>query len=335
MAVPLVVVLGAGASRGAGDFVGASAPPLTLDLFDESQYGRLLETYDLAHQAGRYIARQQAGDTALALERALNELRLSTFSHHRHMAVAVPFYLQDLLHGVSDQLHRQAFRYDHLIEQLLRLPYVYFVTLNYDVLLDRRLASYYPLNSPWDYIEGNKNWALIKLHGSVNWYRKSIEPLDPASPPSDLDLYQGIDCLPPAASLQEIRNSTGGETDRYPVLALPEGPEDELVAPPTHINFIERELSSFHQFDLLVIGYSGLDEAVLGLLNRRRSDLRRMTIVNTGLATASEVLLRLQNAGVKAVWPSAFHGDFAEWADHGYLDKLVSEYDGPYSDFQR
>lgn len=44
--VPLVVVLGASASFGAGEDWGPMRPPLTVDLFDEEQYGRLLAEYD-------------------------------------------------------------------------------------------------------------------------------------------------------------------------------------------------------------------------------------------------------------------------------------------------
>src|SRR3954452_5256331 len=167
--VPLVVILGAGASRGAGDAWGDLRPPLTVDLFDEDDYGHLLQEYDLAHQAGRYIADECAGDDALSIEQVLHSLRHSEHVHHRRMAYSVPPYLQHLLHSVSEAHYRHVYRYDRLIERLLRLPYVCFMTLNYDVLLDRRLAAHHPLNDFEHYISEDKNWSLIKLHGSVNW----------------------------------------------------------------------------------------------------------------------------------------------------------------------
>jgi hypothetical protein len=88
--VPLVVVLGAGASPGANDYWADLRPPLTVDLFDEADYGDLLEKYDLAHQAGRYIADESSGDDALSIEQVLHALRHSEHSHHRRMAYAVP-----------------------------------------------------------------------------------------------------------------------------------------------------------------------------------------------------------------------------------------------------
>ena len=155
MAVPLVVILGAGASRGSADYAARLRPPLTIDLFDESVYGEQLRRYDLAHQAGRYITQERAMNGTLGLEQALHELRTSNFEHHRQMALAVPPYLQDLLHAVSEQHYSRALRYDRLIERLLRLDFVCFITLNYDLLLDRRLNALHRLATFDDYIT---NW---------------------------------------------------------------------------------------------------------------------------------------------------------------------------------
>jgi hypothetical protein len=70
--IPLIVILGAGASRGAGHFQdnyefpsAPEVPPLTVDLFSEQKYGPILREYDLAHQAGRFIERERAQDDAL------------------------------------------------------------------------------------------------------------------------------------------------------------------------------------------------------------------------------------------------------------------------------
>jgi hypothetical protein len=72
---------------------------------------------------------------------------------------------------------------------LLRLPYVCFVTLNYDVMLDRRLQGHHPLLSTFDdYISKDKNWSLVKLHGSVNWYHPLPTPYVPEMPPRDVQV---------------------------------------------------------------------------------------------------------------------------------------------------
>ncbi|HEX3040815.1 MAG TPA: hypothetical protein VHP56_01830 [Solirubrobacterales bacterium] len=330
--VPLVVILGAGASRGAGGAWGKLRPPLTVDLFDEYDYGDLLQEHDLAHQAGRYIAEECAGDDALSIEQVLHSLRHSEHVHHRRMAYSVPPYLQHLLHSVSEEHYRQVFRYDRLIERLLRLPHVCFMTLNYDVLLDRRLAAHHPLNDFEDYISEAKNWSLIKLHGSVNWVYEMSYPLDPYPPTEELRTQDHeLRCYAPEADLEKIRGPGDGR-DRYPALAIPEGPKDRLVLPSRHEWWITNRLRAAPNIDLLVIGYSGLDIEILKMLKAVDIPIRLRTFVNQSLMTAEEVRDRFDEAGLTAVWTETANGNFAEWEEAGGLDQLVRQFGGPYPD---
>jgi hypothetical protein len=327
--VPLVVVLGAGASLGAGVNWGNLPPPLTVDLFDEERYGPLLEEYELAHQAGRFIVDQRAGD-ALSLEQILHGLRTSEHEHHRRMAYAVPPYLQHLLHSVSATHYRQAFRYDRLIERLLQLPHVCFITLNYDVMLDRRLAAHHPLEDFEDYISEDKNWSLIKLHGSVNWVYRLSSYVEPYPPTDELQVNdQQMICRAPDASLKSIRGEFGGR-DYYPALALPEGSDDRLVLPFQHQRWVTRRLEAAPSMDLLIIGYSGLDLEVLKLLNATKTQVRLMTVVNQSEETAIVVRDRFREAGINPIWVETAYGDFGQWEEEGGLDHLVAQFGGPY-----
>lgn len=337
MGVPLVVILGAGASRGSGEYASLPQPPLTVDLFDENAYFDLLRTYDLAHLAGRYINEERRSDDALSLERALHGLRTSEFDHHRQMALAVPPYLQALLHTVSEQRYSDAFRYDRLVERLLRLGFVCFMTLNYDVLLDRRLNVLHRLSTFDDYISSDKNWWLIKPHGSVNWWHPSIQPFDPAAPAKNL-YWEGevFECEMPTASLSRIRGiEQGDETRRYPALAMPEGPDDRLVLPQQHVVHTRARLQSAHQIDLLVIGYSGLDTKVLDLLLSTEPNIRHLTIVDRDHRSANSVRERLREAGFTWVWQYLALGGFEDWVDGAGLNALVENFDGPYPDSER
>jgi hypothetical protein len=330
--VPLVVILGAGASRASGAYAPHGLPPpLTVDLFSESAYGEILASYDIAHQAGRFITHERDADEALALERVLHGLRVSDSAHHKHMAIAVPPYLQDLLHRVSTRHYSAAFRYDRLIERVLRLPYVFFLTLNYDVMLDRRLSGFHRLSTLDDYITRVKNWSLIKLHGSVNWFHRASRHYDPRLPPRDLEWDSSFGCAAPNAPLSDIREAPErGNTWHYPALALPEGPDDRLVLPKAHLDFLQGTLQTAQKIDVLVIGYSGLDQEVLSLLVRANSEVRRMTVVGRSYEGAVEVYQRFNEAGLGGLWPNVVSGDFKSWADGGGLNRLVDEYDGPY-----
>jgi len=338
--VPLVVILGAGASRGAGFFQdnvrlppAPEVPPLTVDLFSEEKYGPILREYDLAHQAGRFIEQERAQDDALGLETVLHRLSNSEYSHHRHMALAVPPYLQHLLFAVSQGLYSGALHYDRLIERLLCLPYVYFVSLNYDLLFDRRLSAHYQLKTLADYISNEKNWALIKPHGSVNWYHDS-EPYIPSKPPNNLTWNSGrFECTPPDASLEQIRDlrrSGPANSNRYPALAAPEGPDDRLVLPQEHQEFFYMGLHRARQIDILVIGYSALDCEVLRLISETRVKVRHITVVSQDQTVATVVLERIMQAGLNPVWSEVIDADFASWSKDGGLTRLVEEYNGPY-----
>jgi rhodanese-related sulfurtransferase len=55
-----------------------------------------------------------------------------------------------------------------------------------------------------------------------------------------------------------------------------------------------------------------------------------MTVVSRDRNEAQVVADRLRAAGIEAVWPKLFDGDFAAWADTGGPAQLVEEFDGPY-----
>jgi hypothetical protein len=328
MQPPLIVILGAGASASSGHYHWREGivPPLTVQLFDEADYEKQLVAHPLAQQAGRHINRRRAADDALALEQALRELATSDHAHHRLMALDVPLYLQDLLIAVSTELPAHAFRFDDLIESVLRLEQVFFLTLNYDLLLDRRLASFHPLRTFGDYVAEDKNWSLLKLHGSVNWYYRTEEPLDRSRPGPDLRWDpETIDCDPTEGSLERCR-----DTWSYPALALPEGPEDRLVMPALHQEFAEERLAAAREANLLVIGYSGLDGEVLALLGRSGIRVRKMTVVDRDADGARAVIARFAAAGIDPIWPAeTAERDFAVWSDGGGAGRLVAFHEEP------
>jgi hypothetical protein len=128
-----------------------------------------------------------------------------------------------------------------------------------------------------DYISEDKNWSLIKLHGSVNWVYQRSGPIDPYPPTDDLRTQdQELQCHPPSATLQAIRGHLDGR-DRYPALAIPEGPEDRLVLPSRHQWWIKQRLEAAPNIDLLVIGYSGLDVEALKLIESTKTPVRLMS----------------------------------------------------------
>ncbi len=109
-----------------------------------------------------------------SLEKVLSAISETSKLHRAAQLVEVPLYLTDLFWKASEYA-TPPINYTFLIDQLLdRYDKVAFITLNYDLLLDRALSertyggpSFTGMRS---YVRDT--WALVKLHGSVNWGRR-------------------------------------------------------------------------------------------------------------------------------------------------------------------
>ncbi len=173
-----------------------------------------------------------------------------------------------------------------------------FLTLNYDTLLDTRFAEYAPLNAgdrDW-YVANKRRWSLIKLHGSVNWgWALPFIDGDASLPRNSTEAFnhivshyveQGfpefnIDDIQVFRMGQELRTTRWdaeftNTAVYYPALAMPLGPGDTLVCPSSHTRAANEALTRSDGLNLLVIGYSGLDDEVLRLLSESGNSIRRL-----------------------------------------------------------
>jgi hypothetical protein len=351
MAKSLFVVLGAGASFDcASDAVAKDLdlrPPLVTQLFDKG-FQDVLHAYPLAEQVAPDI-RVAVESGQVALEKyLLEELRDSPHEHLRRRYQAVPLYLQHLFYEVSGEYTKHPDNYDRLITEALRLDRVTFVTLNYDTLLDGRLAIDGSIESLSDYIHPQRRWSLIKLHGSINWGRHvngaTVErpsilvsgaqrarrtfARDFAALGEEVDLDPDIELR--SGDLEEMRADwrrapatrpfgvgVGGEVGElyFPALAAPLGEADEIVCRDDHVTHLKQQLASVQGVNLLVIGYSGIDREVLELLRSAGKPVRSLRVVN-GEFDASYATLNVlarELSFVPAV-EMAFNGGFNDFA---------------------
>jgi hypothetical protein len=79
----------------------------------------------------------------------------------------------------------------------------------------------------------------------------------------------------------------------YPALSVPLGPEDEIVCPPEHQEFVRSLLADVGAIDVLVVGYSAFDQTVLNLLADAAKEIRSLYVVNADLESAVEVTRRM------------------------------------------
>jgi hypothetical protein len=331
----IVVVTGAGASYDCVSEPAGPPPPLTKDLFAE-RYAVILDRYPLVRQAAGDIrnAMRQTGEDAIALEDFLRErMAASSSPYTQRRYRQVPLYLQEVLSSAS-RYTAEPDNYNVLVNAALETDEALFLTLNYDILLDGRFAEYHALNDLDGYVDAER-WSLVKLHGSVNWgwplelleMHSSLSRggLDTANQVIDDYAIAGFpqfDNDEIALRPQDDLASRRWETSEmaaiyYPALAVPLGSADELVCPSKHVDAARHSLDRMDGLNLLVIGYSGLDQEVLGLFKESGNSIRRMLVAN-GEGMGQPAAERIAGAFGQKTLPD-------EWASqHGFSTLVQS-----------
>jgi hypothetical protein len=323
--------LGVSTSTGSDRLIPAKdlRPPLVTELFDP-RFAGILNKYPIAQMAASDIRKRR--HTPIAIEEFLREqYRDSTNALDQRKFHAVHWYLQDLLWSISKFFTSHPDNYDRLISGCLRLPRVIFITLNYDTLLDDRLRIVQPIDSMGDYTPADENWGLVKLHGSVDW---GIPIQGPAmggrqivfnSPPK-IHLSDHIVLRRPGAnSIEDIRLEQAGSQWFYPALSVPVGTRDEFSCPDAHIGYLRNAMAAQDGLDVLMLGYSALDEEVLTLFKGSGQSLRSLVAVNADRPSANVAYQRVVSvlgkpSGINQVYDRSF-ADFVGTDD---LDSYIS-----------
>jgi hypothetical protein len=323
----LIVVIGAGASfdcahtntRPIGDLL---PPPLVADLF-QPNHMKLLDEYPLAHAAAtdilgiKHEVANHSGEKrpTFNLEKYLRtQLKEAADPHVREQFWTLPYYFQHLLLNRSREFAPHVENYVRLVNALLTLPSVLWVTFNYDTLLDNVLERFAAprVHKIDDYIS-NPRSRLVKLHGSVNWGVR-LEGIRTTDFGSDADLIGAVttmladgsldmradqpELLPnrAAADISTVRRK--GAEAFYPAISVPLGEDDEFSCPTSHVEHLTKHLDQQvvgYGLDMLIIGYSCLDKSLLTLLRESSNRIRSLTIVNGSERFAREAYARLQH----------------------------------------
>lgn len=287
--------------------------------------------YPQAQAAAPVIRR--AGEEALAIEEWIREnYRDSDRPEEKIKFLSITYYLQELLLDVSNQYEHQPDNYDLLIRDLFESQeHVVFISLNYDLLLDRRLNSLEApgLNSMDGYARPGRRWSLIKVHGSVNWGRAKDPNFhaSPTAPPADLlehveseIIYTGLD-----GDISDMRRGQVGTNllALFPALAVPTGGEYELVCPSEHASFLGETLENAEGIDLLSIGYSGIDEQVATLITESGTPIRSLFVVDRNRENAVQVEQRLANALGLGFLPGVYEEGFESFVAGSALRRYL------------
>ncbi len=277
------VILGAGASH---DIAGEGSPlinsdfqpPLALDLFDIARHPAYWNV--MQHYNGAAVLSQELAPLILSGEISI-EKELRRYAEHKDERIRqnfkhIPAYLRDLLFRASTEYTHVPSSYMRLIIKLLAdYPHdVLFITLNYDNLLEsalERFDSRLQFRGIEEYVADGRQAMVVKLHGSINWFRRlpGGKGAQWNSTVADLDISEKV----PEGSIliadkvhtvgQEIRD----EHKLYPILTAPLAGKGliDVVCPESHATAAKQFMNTCGKF--LIIGTSGLDDDLLSLLN--------------------------------------------------------------------
>lgn len=342
----LTVIIGAGASYdcvereigGIANFDDDYRPPRTNELFQQRRgFSAILNKYPKVRAAAAEIRTKLAteGTSVEKLLKQLNEERGDTFKAEFR---EIPLYLQELLGEVSvNFLHDGSeTKFTTLVRNIARFPFshVMFLTLNYDLLLERTLERVYThqFKYPDAYTPNEKNWSLIKIHGSANWGKNVLNKNcnksagDAAAVlasvgEEELELSQEIIML----SSHQDRIVRGNFY--YPALAVPVEGKSDFVCPPEHVHHMQDFLGKCSSF--LIIGFSALDDDLLNQLQLIKR-VENLMIVNGSKKFAEEALQRL-SIFHKGFWPenltkreqAIYGGGFSLFADSSHFANFL------------
>jgi hypothetical protein len=308
----LTVILGAGASCDSVSIPVSATnnkykPPLTNRIFEgRPEFQSILDRYPKARALASTIAVRI--NQGVPLEAMLRTFRDSKEEHEVRGFMQIPLYLQELFGEISINYTSEPVNYGYLVNRLMRsdMDEVAFVTLNYDLLLEKSLAEIHfgPKQKWWPsqfrfYLERGRKWFLVKLHGSVNWGRRmTVRPPDHS--------HQGLlacvdqfalkldEVLDPEIHLvQSHQKRWGGSAFFYPAISVPVEGKYQFVCPPDHVDALRSFLRSCQNF--LIIGISGRDEDLVDLLKENITDCAAVGIVEGSPNAAEEVARRFEH----------------------------------------
>lgn len=339
----LMVVFGAGASydsipsRPPKSYPTTSMPfrlPLGNELFDDrSDFVR-----DMSHfpRCQPIISLLQNLPPDGSVERVLATLQAEAEDYpERHSQLAsIRFYLHLMLWNCElhwKKVARGITNYKTLLDQVERWrkprDQICLVTFNYDTMLEDTLPMVgVTIQGLSDYI-ANKNYKLIKLHGSVNWAREVGTRIENVPQRDVLDVaHELIDRAADLTVTQRYRMVTErpiGKSDDlalFPAIAIPVESKSDYECPPDHLDIFRTCIPEVTK--LLIIGWRATEITFLQLLAENfRQDVRTMVVAGSSKG-AEEIIRRLDQARIGGQFHASV-GGFTDFVKNREADEFL------------
>jgi hypothetical protein len=293
IAVVLLVVFGAGSSYDSVPHLPAplpshverlweDRPPLANQLFDtRTIFVELMEQFKDCQPLVPLL--RQPG---ISIEKKLAEFReqSSTFPQAQRELNAIRFYLHFALWDCQDRWrtrHKGITNFATLLREVERWRFekkeqVCFVTFNYDTMLEEAMSHFLRLHvGTMDSYITLPDYALFKLHGSINW---GLEVDSIAHPGNNVPYpYQNlIQIVTPGSHFltkkyrkcDRVMSSAADRVVLFPALSIPVEKKDEFSCPAEHITALEGLLPRVTK--IITIGWRATEAEFLRMLKFSR-----------------------------------------------------------------
>ena len=357
-----MVVLGAGASY---DAVNESVmsydsnwrPPLTIDLFQNRPVFNsvLLEMYPQAIPVAQHL-RERLDRPQANLEAELASLIEQSKRYQPLVSelLAARFYIQWVISEAGKAVGSVGMtNYASLVRKLdiwrhgLDEPVLY-VTFNYDTLIEDafRSALGMRMSSLAEYVSSNRA-KLVKLHGSVHWYREITVEIARSKPvmskdelrtavieqAADLQVSDDVTVMYVPGRVQTTRGRPEYTPNLlYPAIAVPVEAKPRYECPSSHLQALTELLPSVDR--VLTIGWKGQEEGFLELMRTHLPANVHGHVVGNDPTRAEAVRQHLEERTGITQWTGVSHGGFSSFVRGEELSNLL-ELRGPVSSPER
>lgn len=338
------VILGAGASfdikdNGAPFIDKEWQPPLAKQLFDIEKHNCYWDILD-KYPGAKYLTQLLSpiiSSEQISIEKALGKYAEHPDPQIREHYKHIPAYLRDLIFQATNNYTPIPSNYIRLVTELIsEHPHnTLFIVLNYDNLLESALTCYdprrYKFSETRDYMIDDRQAKVLKLHGSVNWFRKistnNIQNWFEAV--TKFDIFSPL--LTNEILIKDNVISVSDPTEEgfyYPIITAPIANKGLLnsTCPDAHIEKAKEFLSTCRKF--LIIGNSGLDIDLLELIdssiNSRVTPFIHLVDYFKGADNANSQYQR----GIKAFRGQLIEENICKEGFRVYLNKKIHSFCG-------
>jgi hypothetical protein len=190
---------------------------------------------------------------------------------------------------------------------------VLLVTFNYDCLLENALTHELGYKFPRidDYVASNRRFPLFKLHGSTDWARFVRAKRAPY--PDLIQNPKTLDFLDTVLKEDEAASSKDFGWGYIPAIAVPVQTKQTFECPEAHCDELEKYLPRVTK--ILTIGWRGLEEHFIKMLNVHLSGVRSLMAVSKGDAgnIAAQLRSRFTNKAGEHLKLTPFEEGFSNF----------------------